>query len=105
MMLTIKWVWQQVKGAVEEKAAKGVEAECRLGAEETLEVLEELLEAAKEQRRAEELRGVAARLREEAMLVDAAAGVGEQRARELARRAHAMSAERRTELAQVSFPQ
>lgn len=59
----------------------------------------------KEQRRAQELRGIANRLRREAMLVDVAAAVGEERARELSRRAQELNAARLTELGQGIFPQ
>ena len=101
MMLTIKWAWEQVKGVVGEKE----EVEGALGMDEAVGVLEELIEAAKERRRAQELRELAERLRTEAMLVDAAAGVGEQRVRALSRRARALSPAQLTELGLGGFLQ
>ena len=97
MKLTINVEWEQVKGAAGEREEKA-EVEKPLDMDEAVGVLEELIEAAKERRRAQELRDMANRLRTEAMLVDVAAGVGEQRVVALTRRARGLSPAQRAEL-------
>ena len=113
MKLTINVEWEQVKGAVGEREEKAAEVGWRpkeevarpLDMDEAVEVLEELIEAAKERRRAQELRDLAERLRTEAMLVDVAARGGEQRVVALTQRARELGPAQRRELGLGGFLQ